>query len=64
MWETLAVTKIADMEILGEVREIKDEVETITRKKEKVADLLGEEMQEHSGMNIEGERRLQEEVER
>ena len=43
------------MEILGEVRGIKGEVETMTRKKEKVADLLGEEMQEHSCMNIEGE---------
>ena len=36
MWDT----KIADMEILGEVRGILDEVETMTRKKEKVADLL------------------------
>ena len=45
------------MEILGEVRGIKYEVETMTRKKEKVADLLGEEMQENSGMNIEGEHR-------
>ena len=34
MWETLTVSKIADMKILGEVRGIK----------EKVADLLGEKM--------------------
>ena len=57
MWETLTVSKIADMKILGEVRGIKDEVETMTRKKEKVADLLGEEMEEHSGLRLDGKRR-------
>ena len=57
MYESLAITKKADMLILGQVRGIKEEVETITRKKEKVADLLGQEMKEHLGMIIEGERR-------
>ena len=46
------------MEILDEVRGIKDEVETMSRKKEKVADLLGEEMEEQSGLRLDGERRL------
>ena len=56
MWETLPVSKIADMEILGEVRGIKDEVETMTRKKD-IVGILGEEMEEHSGLRLDGERR-------
>ena len=58
MWEILTISKIADMEILDEVRGIQDEVETMTRKKDIVADLLGEEMEEHSGLRLDGERRL------
>ena len=42
MYENVATHKIADMLILGQVRGIKEEVETMTRKNEKVADLLGE----------------------
>ena len=57
MYESLATIKIVDMLILGQVRGIKEEVETMTRKKEKVADLLGPEIEEHSGLIIEGERR-------
>ena len=56
MWETLPVSKIADMEILSEVRGIKDEVETMTRKKD-IVGILGEEMEEHSGLRLDGERR-------
>ena len=43
------------MLILGQVKGIKEEVETMTRKKEKVADLLGANMEEHSGLVIEEE---------
>ena len=42
MYESLAVTKIADMQILGQIRGIKEEVETMTRKRRRLQTYWGQ----------------------
>ena len=44
------------MPVIGQVKGFKEEVDQMIKKKDKVEDLLGENMQDNSGMFIDGTR--------